>query len=216
MTMDLGGTILERGVSVSSWSELLDRAEPEEHVVQLYGGDDKLLARNVSRYLAEGFRKGDGMVLIATGEHADLILRHLNEEAVGVSQALDDRQLVVLDARATLNQFLVNGTPDQSLFKDVVGSVIQDVRTRSLSGRLRAFGEMVGLLWVEGRQPAAIRVEEYWNELLAGSQCSLFCAYPIDIFDSDSPTNGLEAVLGAHTHAYAGPKTMLSGPRAAR
>lgn len=200
---------------MTSWSELLDRADPEEHVVQLYGGDDQLLARNVSRYLAEGLRKGDGLVLIATGQHADLILRQLNEECVGVSQALDDRRFVVLDARATLNQFLLNGTPDQSLFRDVVGTVLHDVQNRSLSGRLRAFGEMVGLLWMEGQQPAAIRLEEYWNELLSGSQCSLFCAYPIDIFDSASPTEGLQSVLGAHTHAYAGPKTMLSGPRAA-
>jgi hypothetical protein len=51
---------------VTSWVELLTAAEPGEHVVQLYGGDDQRLTRNVSRYLAEGLRRGDGLVVIAT------------------------------------------------------------------------------------------------------------------------------------------------------
>ena len=42
---------------MASWVELLSGAEPGEHVVQLYGNDDQLLIRNVSRYLAEGLRR---------------------------------------------------------------------------------------------------------------------------------------------------------------
>ena len=51
---------------MASWAELLSGAEPGEHVVQLYGDDDRLLSRNVGRYLAEGLRRGDGLVVIAT------------------------------------------------------------------------------------------------------------------------------------------------------
>jgi hypothetical protein len=201
---------------MSSWSELLDRAEPEEHVVQLYGADDQLLTRNVSRYFAEGLKRGDGLVLIATSEHTEAILRQLNEESSDASPAQHDGRLVVLDARATLDRFLVDGQPNQDLFRDIVGNVLDAVRVRSVSGSVRAFGEMVGLLWVEGQRSAAGRLEEYWNELLSGSTVSLFCAYPIDIFDGGSENGGLEAVLCAHTHIYAGPRTMLSSPRAVR
>ena len=73
---------------------------------------------------------------------------------------------------------------------------------------------MVGILWANGEQSAAIRLEEYWNELLAGSSVSLYCAYPIDLFNGSVHMDGIDAVLGAHTHMYAGPRTMLSGPRA--
>ena len=199
---------------MSSWSELLDRAEPEEHFVQLYGTDDQLLTRNVSRYLAEGLRRGDGLVLIATREHAHAIVRQLTEGFPDLSQALRDGRLAILDARATLDRCMVDGQPDRDRFRSVVGRVLQEVRVRSPSGKLRAFGEMVGLLWVDGQQSAATRVEEYWNELLTGSSASLFCAYPIDIFDSGSQKSGLDAVLCAHTYMYAGPRTMLSGPKA--
>jgi hypothetical protein len=201
---------------MSSWSELLDRAEPEEHVVQLYGGDHQLLVRNVSRYLVEGLKRGDGLVVIATGEHTEAIVRQLTEESAEASQALSDGRLVVLDAQATLDRFMVDGQPDQDLFRAVVGSVLQEVRGRSATGKIRAFGEMVGILWVDGEQDAAARLEQYWNELLTGSTFSLFCAYPIDIFDGESQAGGLEAVLCSHTHMYAGPRTMLSSPRANR
>jgi KaiC/GvpD/RAD55 family RecA-like ATPase len=201
---------------MSSWSELLDRAEPEEHLVQLYGGDDQLLTRNVSRYLAEGLKRGDGLVVIATSEHAEAVLRQLGHASTQASPALRDGRLVILDARATLDRFMVDGQPDRDLFRSVVGSVLHNVHARSSSGRLRAFGEMVGLLWVDGQRAAAIRLEGYWNELLSGSSCSLYCAYPIDIFDGGPETAGLEAVLSTHTHMCAGPTTMLSSPRAAR
>ncbi len=201
---------------MSSWSELLDRAEPEEHIVQLYGGDDRLLTRNVARFLTEGVRRGDGLVVIATGPHAEAIVRQLEEAGAETAAALREQWLVLLDAQATLNGFMVDGQPDQELFRAVVGGVLRDVGARAASGKIRAFGEMVGLLWMSGQQAAAIRLEQYWNEVLTGSTASLFCAYPIDIFDAAADSGGLDAVLCAHTHMYAGPKTLLSSSRAAR
>ncbi|MEA2724113.1 MAG: hypothetical protein QOH59_1884, partial [Gemmatimonadales bacterium] len=47
---------------MTSCAELLDQVDPEEHLVQLYGKDDRLLTRNISRFLAEGLRRGDGLL----------------------------------------------------------------------------------------------------------------------------------------------------------
>ena len=99
----------------------------------------------------------------------------------------------------------MDGQLDEHLFRDVLGGVLAEAQRRSSTGHVRAFGEMVGLLWVEGDRAAATRLEEYWNDLLRGAACSLFCAYPIDIYD-DGDTAGLDAVLGAHAHVWA--KTM--------
>ena len=200
---------------MSSWSELLDRAAPEEHVVQLYGSNDQLLTQNVSRYLAEGIRRGDALVVIATPEHADAISQELALHGADAESASRDGRLVVLDARETLNRFLVAGQPDERLFRDVVGEVLAEAHRRSSTGHVRAFGEMVGLLWVAGERAAATRLEAYWNDLLRGAACSLFCAYPIDIYESGD-TFGLDAVLGSHTHMSLGPNTMISSPRGLR
>jgi KaiC/GvpD/RAD55 family RecA-like ATPase len=200
---------------MSSWSELLDRAAPEEHVVQLYGRNDQLLTRNVSRYLAEGLRRGDALVVIATREHADAITRELALGGADEVAASRDGRLVVLDARETLDRLLIGGQPDEHLFREVVGGALAQAHRRSSTGHVRAFGEMVGLLWVDGDPAAAARLEEYWNDLLRGTACSLFCAYPIDIYDNGE-TAGLDAVLGSHTHMLLGPNTMVSSPRGLR
>ena len=201
---------------MSSWMEILECPKPEEHVVQLYGSDSHLLARNVSRYLADGLKQDDALLVIATPEHNDAILQHLEEEECDPAGARDRGQLICLDARATLAQFMVDGQPDRKLFAGIVGRVLEQAREQARSGKIRAFGEMVAVLWTEGHAQAATRLEECWNELLKGNVFSLFCAYPIDIFVDDLPTETLGKVLGAHTHLLAGPQTLLSSARAAR
>jgi hypothetical protein len=195
------------------WRELLAAAEAGEHVVQLYGEDDQLLARNVSRYLAEGLSRGDGLVVIATESHAADIKRHLGELRADVHGIFPERQIIFLDARATLDEFTVEGELDEALFRGVIGGLVREARGRSRSGRVRAFGEMVALLWMEGRPDAAARLEGYWNRLLRDRSFSLYCAYPIDLFLPTAELDGLNAVLNAHTHLCSGAGRSWSGGR---
>lgn len=195
---------------MASWVELLSGAEPGEHVVQLYGNDDQLLIRNVSRYLAEGLRRGDGLVVIATPEHTRGIVRHLVEGSSGAAlDAIDHGRLVLLDAAETLEWMLIDEAP----FRSVVGEVIAAVRARAATGRVRAFGEMVSLLWEAGRQHDATRLEQLWNCLLQDSGCSLYCAYRIDLFDLPGGAAALQPIVASHDHVFAGAGTLLSSGR---
>jgi hypothetical protein len=184
---------------MSSCAELLDRLEPEEHVVQLYGDDDRLLTQNVGRFLSEGLKRGDGLIVIATPEHRGTLARHLSEER-GYSKAVLEGRLVFHDAENTLNRFIVAGTPDPELFMSVVGEALRGVQARAGHTGSRAYGEMVGLLWKAGEYSAAVRLEELWNELLKSNDVSLFCGYPIDIFSPDFQADKVDALLCAHTH----------------
>jgi DcmR-like sensory protein len=184
---------------MSSCAELLDRLEPEEHVVQLYGTDDQLLTLNVGRYLSEGLKRGDGLIVIAGAEHRGSFVRFLKGEP-HYSRAVLEGRLVFLDAEVTLSRFLVDGAPDPALFNNVVGEALRGVQARSGHTGIRAYGEMVGLLWKREQHAAAIRLEELWNELLRTNEVSLFCAYPIDIFSPEFQVAKLDALLCAHTH----------------
>jgi len=183
---------------MSSCPELLDRLQPEEHVVQLYGKDDRLLILNVGRFLSEGLRRGDGLLVIATAEHRSSLARQLRAARAYPKAVLEGR-LVFLDAEATLGRFLVNGAPDLELFRRVVGETLQGVSGRAVHTSVRAYGEMVGLLWKAGNHAAAVSLEELWNELLKQSNVSLFCAYPIDIFCTDFHAERVDALLCNHT-----------------
>jgi hypothetical protein len=178
-------------------SDLLDNPAPEEHVVQLYGTNDGLLAENVVRYLREGLRRGEGLVVIASTRHRGSFVRALRD-APGYSRAVLEGRLVFLDAEQTLRRFVVAGEPDQARFESVIGDAIGGVRSRTAHGRVRAYGEMVGLLWSEERYEAALRLEELWNQLLVSSGVSLFCGYPIDPARHQGP---VESVLSSHSHS---------------
>src|SRR4051812_48179286 len=179
--------------------ELLEQPQPEEHFVQLYGKDDGLLTRNVSRFLVDGLRRGDGLLVIATAEHRGTLVRHLTAERAYTRAVLEGR-LVFLDAETTLDRFLVDGQPDESRFESIIGEALRGVRSKAVHTGVRAFGEMVGLLWEAGRFAAAIRLEELWNTLLQASDVTLFCAYPIDVFSPEFKVSAVDSLLCAHTH----------------
>ncbi len=76
-------------------------------------------------------------------KHAEAIERHLIEESASATlEAERAGRLRFLDARTTLDRLLGDGQPDDLLFDQVVGEV-------------RVFGEMVSLLWSEGRHAEA-------------------------------------------------------------
>jgi DcmR-like sensory protein len=184
---------------MSSPANLLDHPDPEDHIVQLYGTDDRLLTRNVARYLAEGLRRGDGLLVIATREHNQAVTQQLREEPSYAKAVLEGR-LVFLDAQATLARLMVADRVDGDLFETVVGEAVRSVQERAGHTGVRAYGEMVGLLWKSGQFSAAVRLEEHWNALLDSSDVSLFCAYPIDVFSEAFTTETVDSVLCAHTH----------------
>jgi hypothetical protein len=173
---------------------LLEQAEPHGHLVQLYGSDEAGLAKNVGRYLVEGLKRGDGLLVIATPAHTAAFAREI------MNLEYDSEAVVSLDAEDTLNQCMVRGQPNWDLFEKTVGAAMRTVRKEPDHVGFRAYGEMVGILWNEGRYAAAIQLERFWNKLLNINNFSLFCAYPIDVFSNEFQIAPLDALLCAHTH----------------
>ena len=159
-----------------------------KHVVQLYQEIDPL-AQAVADYVAEGLRRGEAAVIIATPEHRVAFLEKIGRH---------EGQLKVLDAEETLATFMANGLPQWKAFHEVVGGLIAELRLRYPT--VRAYGEMVDVLWQRGERDAAIRLEEYWNELGRLQTFSLFCAYRMDPHDHGSYGGPLESVCRVHSH----------------
>lgn len=185
---------------MSPWERLLERPHSRGHFVQVYKADEVDLTRNVGRYLWEGLRLGEGAVVIVTPEHRELFTRHLVQLGADVPVLLNSNQLVFLDAHQTLAKFMVDGQPDWQRFEKVVRRAMRQVARKEDAEGLRAYGEMVGLLWKARQFAAAIRLEQLWNKLLEQSSFSLYCAYAIDLFGKEFDPANLEGVLCTHTH----------------
>lgn len=160
-----------------------------DHFVQLYQKLDDL-ADAVAEYIGTALSQGEGAVLIATPEHCAAFLARLS--------IADRSRLKVLDAEQTLATFMVGGMPQWPAFQQVIGGLIAEMRLQHPT--VRAYGEMVDVLWQRGEREAAIRLEEFWNELGKLQTFSLFCAYRMDPLDSAVYGGPLESVCRVHSH----------------
>jgi hypothetical protein len=189
----------------------VDEVAPHHHAVQFYRDETELI-KTISSFLSEGLASGQPALVIATPEHAAAIHDALTACRVDVVRARHLGDLVMLDAEETLATFMHNGTPDRLLFQRHVGSLMeQAVRGRGQTP-LRAYGEMVDLLWRRDQTDAAIRLEVLWNELARLHSFSLLCGYAVGNFYKD--TSKMEDVVRQHSHVF-GP-TMALHERPAR
>lgn len=189
---------------MSPWETLLERPAARGHLLQLCDIDGHTVTNNVSQYVRNGLNRGDGVLVVATAERQDAVRARLNELKADVPAAIESGQLVFLDAKKTLAQFMVDGHPDWDRFESVIGAVMRKVRPAYERAELRAYGEMVGVLWNNRQFSAAIRLEQFWNKLLSRASFTLFCAYSLDVFGKEFEPAALDALLCAHSHLIPG------------
>jgi hypothetical protein len=152
------------------------------HVVQFYGRDDELADR-VADYLLGALDGGGVAVVIATPEHRRESEARLGRAGVDLAAARDNGSYLALDAGQTLRQLMVAGKLDSAAFDRVIGDVI---RRAGAGGRpVRAFGEMVALLWDDGLVNEALQLEVRWEELGGRYPFSLLCGYRADSMARD-------------------------------
>lgn len=153
----------------------VDRIEIGDHVVQFYEREQDLVA-GVSRYLAAAVEAGEVVIVIATPAHRAAFHAELTAGGVDAAAVRDASRFLEFDAAETLARFSSGGSVDPQAYFTVVGTV---VRQAVATGRpVRAYGEMVALLWDAGHVSAAIELETLWNELGRQVPFSLYCAYP--------------------------------------
>lgn len=171
-------------------------ASSREHAVQFYESDAYLL-ESLRIYVGEGLRNGESAVVVATGPHRQGLARLLVEEGLDLPSLTAAGRYVSLDSDTLLSAFMRDGMPDADLFDSVVGEVV--ARAASAGTSVRAFGEMVATLWSEGRQAAAIRLEELWNEMLTRYPLALCCGYPLRGFAGRSMEASFAQVCAEHS-----------------
>jgi PAS domain S-box-containing protein len=158
---------------VDRWAELGDR----EHLVQFYE-DSQTLVETLTGFIGSGLRAGGAGVVIASPAHLEALEQQLAADGIDVAAAKKSGQYVGLDAGETLATIVSNHWPQPELFDSKVGNVIRKARSRW--GSVRAYGEMVGLLWESGGQGAALRLEGLWNDLARNEPFALLCGYHVN------------------------------------
>jgi MEDS: MEthanogen/methylotroph, DcmR Sensory domain len=173
------------------WGEIA----PCEHVVQIYENDESFL-NLLTGFIVGGVNEGECAVVIATAAHLTALDERLAALGYSVSSLISKTQYIPLDAEETLSRFMVNDWPDENLFYNVITEVI--VKAKGNSRKVRAFGEMVAILWAKGQVGATVRLEHLWNRFCENEAFCLFCAYPESGFTQDAAESVMH-ICSAHT-----------------
>jgi hypothetical protein len=182
------------------WGEVAS----DEHVVQLYDNEEAFLDM-LAGFAGSGFKAGDSVVLIATASHLEELGNRLKAHGIHVDSLIANNQYIPLEAEQTLSKIMVDNRPDETSFMQVIGETVK--RARKNNRKIRAFGEMVAILWARDEHAATIELEQLWNKFCSQESLTLFCAFPRSVFN-DSPYDSIPHICSCHS------KIIDNSPRA--
>jgi len=170
------------------------------HAVKFYN-DEQALGRTVAEFLAPGLRERQPAIVIATPDHRALIAVELRQRGLDLAQLERDGDLQMLDSDALLHRFMVGNEPDPVAFHATVDELIARACKDRPPCPVRAYGEMVDVLWRRANAEGAIRLEMLWNRVAAQAQFSLLCGYAVGNFYKEVATGPtFQTVCDQHNH----------------
>jgi signal transduction histidine kinase len=169
-------------------------------VVQFYSHDE-FLVNELARLVGNSLASGHSSIVIATKEHRERLNTRLKQQGLDLDLAVEQERYFPLDAAETLSTFVVENQPDRRGFIEVLDRILLRANKPSTRRdlRLTVFGEMVALLWGDGKIDAAIRLEQLWNELAERHDFSLTCGYPTRFFDRPEHADSFLRVCAVHS-----------------
>lgn len=174
------------------------------HSVHFYDESAALVSR-LCGIVGSALRIGNAVLIIASQPHRDGLVKALGEANLDVREHARQRRFAMFDAEEILATFMRNGRPRRERFMDSIGSLLKEAKSNSKAKDvgLTVFGEMVAVLWEQGKKAAAIELEELWNEALSNSAFHLHCAYPRASFAQNVDEDFMAQVCRSHTHVTA-------------
>ncbi len=171
------------------------------HVVQFYGHEEELADR-VAGYLLGALQHGGVAVVIATAAHRRAFEARLTRAGVDVAAAARAGTYRTLDAGEAVRTLTAGGQLDRGAFDRVIGRLIADAGQGERP--VRAYGEMVALLWDAGLVNDAVLLEEMWSSLGLTRSFSLFCSYPARSVTGDGHLEAFAEVCRLHGSVVGG------------
>jgi hypothetical protein len=181
------------------WEQLLADASPHDHIVQLYQDQD-FLNSAVCRFIGAGLANGECIILFPTLTHWIAFGKRLEAEGVDVNAARERGQLTVVEANELLPRFMRDAMPDPPVFNAVIGDIFRQARARGSYQKVRAWGELVDVLWERGDVAASMNLEDMFDQLNKKIGIAMFCSYLMDNFNGDVHAHMLPRLGTNHSH----------------
>jgi hypothetical protein len=182
-------THLERAKAF--WAEMSAR----EHFVQIYQ-DEEVFVDTLASFVNGAFKEGFTALVIATPAHRRKLEERLMQSGHDLAALQVQDQYISLDAEAMIGKFMINGSADDERFFQVAIDIL--ARATKNGRKVRAFGEMVAVMWAKGFYGATVKLEYLWHQLCTEYSFTLFCAYP-EIGFAEHGSEAIAHICAAHS-----------------
>jgi hypothetical protein len=186
-------THLERAKAF--WAEMSAR----EHFVQIYQDEDTFV-NTLTSFVNEALQEGFTALVVATPVHHRQLEERLSQIGHDLAALQTQDQYISLDAEATMGEFMVNGSVDGERFLQVATDIL--ARATKNGRNVRAFGEMVAIMWARGFYGATVKLEYLWHQFCTENSFAMFCAYP-EIGFAENGSEAIAHICAAHSKILA-------------
>ena len=170
----------------------------QNHYAQFYLTSEYLVER-IAKYASMGLTHDAGILVIAAPEHIYL-LKKILEKSFDLQKLTENGQLIIRDANEALALFMENGRPNPQRFEAAFGGLIKEMSKKY--SLVRAYGEMVNILWEQENKLATFELEALWTDIAQKQNFSLMCGYSMKNFANVDVTTDFSSVCGCHSHVY--------------
>jgi len=198
-----GEPFVSSGIKGHKLTDPTEATAASQHEVLFYSGEMAFL-ESFTRRIAAALKAGNAAIVNVTKSHRDSLIQRLKAERVDVDRAIQEGTFILLNAADTLSTIMVNGLPDPVRFLGVMsGLILASGDAANLEHpRVVLCGEGVGILWVEGKTDAAIRVEQLCNDLAKTHELDILCAYPLSGIRSEEDEREFKSICAEHSATY--------------
>jgi DNA-binding NarL/FixJ family response regulator len=173
------------------------------HEVEFYT-DDTEFVDGFAHFIKTVLGSGNAVIVVATESHHAKLRGRLVADGWNVAAEIEQGSFVQLNVADTLSSFMVNDSPDPTLFRKLAGDLV----TKAAKGakgehrRVAVCGEGVHILLAAGNWEATIKLESMWNDIAKDHDIDILCGYFRSAFASEESTSTLERVCAEHTAAH--------------
>jgi MEDS: MEthanogen/methylotroph, DcmR Sensory domain len=146
------------------------------HLVQFYRDHTRFLD-SLEAFIADGLLAGESTIVLATSLHLHSLEARLQARGFDLRAARHDNRYLPVGADDAIARLLVDGRPDPARFQKLLSDLLRRATGRS-NRRVRAFGELVAVLWANGQREAVHELEQLWCAACDRHDLTLLCAYP--------------------------------------
>lgn len=173
-----------------------DRSSNHFHAVRFYEAS-RSLARVAAGFLAEGLVADQRGVIVARPEHRRAIVGCLAERSIDVDRVLQTAALIAVDAHEALATVMVKGMPDPNAIESAVSLLVGKAAGGRAGRSIRWYGELADVLWAQGKEAEAIRLEIFADHALMKRNVRTLCGYSMK---NSYKAASFERICRVHTH----------------